>query len=149
MTRVTPRESFVSRSEEETVQLGQTLAEKLAPGDVVALRGAIGAGKTTLIRGICAAYGIATASSPTFIIMNEHHGLRNGHPLIVRHFDFYRVQEERDLAELGIDDFLNDENAISLIEWSEHVAAHLPGSHWTIQIDVDSNDHRRFDIERS
>jgi len=148
MTTTVSRASFVSRSESETNQVGRTLASQFEPGDVVALRGAIGAGKTTLIRGICQAYGIAHTSSPTFIIMNEHEGTMNGIPIIVRHFDFYRVHREKDLAELGIDDFLNDPYGISLIEWSEHVTTHLPDSHWTIHIEVDANGDRCFDVER-
>lgn len=144
---MTDPSSVVSRSEKETVELGGRLAEQFSPGDVIALFGPVGSGKTTLIRGICQAYGITHTGSPTFIIMNEHHGVFRGRSFIVRHFDFYRVEGERNLHELGIDDFLNDADSISLIEWSEHVLSHLPASHWTIRIRVGEHDERYFDIE--
>lgn len=139
--------SLVSRSDEETLQLGARLAKQFSPGDVVALFGPVGSGKTTLIRGICRAYGIEYTSSPTFIIMNEHHGSFQGRSFVVRHFDFYRVEGEPNLRELGIDDFLSDPEGIALIEWSEHVASHLPDSCWIIRIRVDDSDTRHIDVE--
>jgi tRNA threonylcarbamoyladenosine biosynthesis protein TsaE len=139
--------SLLSRSEEDTLQFGIRLAEKFSPGDVVALFGPVGSGKTTLIRGICRAYGIEHTSSPTFIIMNEHHGSFHGRSFVIRHFDFYRVMGEPNLRELGIDEFLSDPEGIALIEWSEHVASHLPDSCWTIRIRVDDGDKRLIDVE--
>ena len=106
---------FRTRSEEETVALGRELARSLPPRAVVLLIGNLGAGKTTLAKGIVAGLGAAAAeevSSPTFTLIHEYGGGS------VFHVDLYRIDDERGLRTLGPPDLLERE-AVILVEWGE------------------------------
>lgn len=95
--------------------LGQQIAAKLAPGDVVALSGSLGTGKTTLARAIIAALGHeGEVPSPTYTIIETYEDLRL--PLV--HADFYRLKDPGEVAELGLDDYR--EGAVLLAEWPDH-----------------------------
>lgn len=103
---------------------GARIADLLAPGDVVALSGGLGAGKTTLARAIIAALGHAgEVPSPTYTIIQTYDGLRL--PLV--HADFYRLEDPAETEELGLEDYRAD--AALLAEWPEHAGgfAHEPG----------------------
>jgi tRNA threonylcarbamoyladenosine biosynthesis protein TsaE len=103
---------------------GARIAARLRPGDVVALSGGLGAGKTTLARGVIAALGHeGEVPSPTFTILETYDGLRV--PLV--HADFYRLDRPEEAAELGLDDYRQD--AALIAEWPEHAGgfAHEPG----------------------
>lgn len=121
MTRSTSRTS----APEETEALGARLASRLDPGDVMLVRGELGSGKTTLIRGVCRALGVAEAvTSPTFTIGHRYHGR-----VRVSHLDLYRL-EDLDVEEPGLlDDYLTPDS-VALIEWPAAVEApltrHLP-----------------------
>jgi tRNA threonylcarbamoyladenosine biosynthesis protein TsaE len=110
-------QEFTTQSAEETIALGRTLAETLAPPKLVLLRGELGAGKTTLVKGIAGAFHAASeedVTSPTFTLVHEYHG-----PAVnIYHIDLYRVDTARELETLGLDDFVA-ENSILLIEWGE------------------------------
>lgn len=104
--------------------LGARIAARLAPGDVVALSGDLGTGKTTLARAIIAALGhVGEVPSPTYTILEAYAGLRL--PLV--HADFYRLDDPAEVAELGLDDYR--EGAALLAEWPDHAGgfAHEPG----------------------
>lgn len=108
---------FVTHSAEETMKLGHSLAAELRPPKLVVLTGDLGAGKTTLIKGI--AEGFRTASqenvtSPTFTLIHEYRGPE----VNVYHVDLYRIDTQRELDTLAVDD-LFDENSVVLIEWGE------------------------------
>lgn len=110
-------QEFITNSAEETVALGRTLAEVLAPPKLVVLRGDLGAGKTTLVKGIAEAFQAASAedvTSPTFTLVHEYHGPR----VSLYHIDLYRIDTPRQLETLGLDDLIAD-NSILLIEWGE------------------------------
>ena len=115
-TRMATQE-FITHSAEETVALGRTLAGMLAPPKLVLLRGDLGAGKTTLVKGIAEAFQAAAAddvTSPTFTLIHEYRG-----PLAnLYHIDLYRIDTPRQLETLGLDDLIAD-NSILLIEWGE------------------------------
>jgi len=105
-----------TNSENETVSEGERLGRTLMPGDVVALYGDLGAGKTAFTRGIASGLGIcANVSSPTFTIVNEYPGTV---PLF--HFDMYRLESEFELFDIGWDDYM-DRDGICVVEWSEKV----------------------------
>ena len=107
----------ITHSAEETIALGGTLAELLAPPKLVLLRGDLGAGKTTLVKGIAAAFEAAAeedVTSPTFTLVHEYRGPRAN----LYHIDLYRVDTPRELETLGLDD-LRSEDSILLIEWGE------------------------------
>jgi tRNA threonylcarbamoyladenosine biosynthesis protein TsaE len=108
---------ITTHSAEETTAFGRTLAKLLAPPKLVLLRGDLGAGKTTLVKGIAAAFHAAEeedVTSPTFTLVHEYHGPRAN----LYHIDLYRIDTQRELETLGLDD-LRDANSLLLIEWGE------------------------------
>jgi len=112
--------SYETHSADETTELGKRLAEQLAPPKVVVLTGELGAGKTTLIKGIAQGFQAAReedVTSPTFTLVHEYRGPK----VNVYHVDLYRVDTERELMTLGLEDLM-DENAVLLIEWGEKFA---------------------------
>jgi tRNA threonylcarbamoyladenosine biosynthesis protein TsaE len=108
----------VTHSPEETIDFGRSLADAaLLPPKLVLLRGSLGAGKTTLVKGIAEAFAAAPAeevTSPTFTLVHEYRGPR----VTVYHVDLYRIDTERELATLGLEDMFEPSN-ILLIEWGE------------------------------
>jgi tRNA threonylcarbamoyladenosine biosynthesis protein TsaE len=107
----------ITHSPEETVGFGRTLAEMLAPPKLVLLSGSLGAGKTTLVKGIAEAFEAAEAeevTSPTFTLVHEYRGPR----VRVYHVDLYRIDTERELATLGLEDLFEPDHVV-LIEWGE------------------------------
>ena len=111
---------FITHSPEETIALGCTLAGVLTPPKLVVLRGDLGAGKTTLVKGIAEAFRAAKeedVTSPTFTLIHEY----RGPAAILYHIDLYRVDTPRQLETLGIDDLIGD-NSVLLIEWGEKFA---------------------------
>jgi len=106
-----------THSAEETIAFGRTLAETLAPPKLVVLRGVLGSGKTTLVKGIAEAFDAASeedVTSPTFTLVHEYRSPR----VNVYHIDLYRVDTQRELETLGLDDLIA-ENSVLLIEWGE------------------------------
>ena len=109
--------AVTTHSPEETIAFGRSLAESLTPPKLVLLRGDLGAGKTTLVKGIAAAFEAAAeedVTSPTFTLIHEYRGQRAN----LYHIDLYRIDTQRELETLGLDD-LRSENSILLIEWGE------------------------------
>jgi tRNA threonylcarbamoyladenosine biosynthesis protein TsaE len=108
---------ITTHSAEETIAYGRTLVELLKPPKLVLLRGDLGAGKTTLVKGIAAAFEAAAeedVTSPTFTLVHEYRGTRAN----LFHIDLYRVDTPRELETLGLDDLRSDDS-ILLIEWGE------------------------------
>ena len=108
---------ITTHSAEETIAFGRSLVEMLAPPKIVLLRGDLGAGKTTLVKGIAAAFEAAAeedVTSPTFTLIHEYRGPRAS----LFHIDLYRIDTPRELDTLALDD-LRSENSILLIEWGE------------------------------
>ena len=140
-------EMFVTHSEEETIQLGARLSELLPASALVLLIGNLGAGKTTLTKGIAQARGAVSAdevSSPTFTLIHEY-----GEPAIVYHIDLYRLEEAREAASLGIEELLG-RDALVLIEWGERFPQLWPDDHYEIHITAGAeDDERRIEFTRS
>jgi len=110
-------QEFITHSAEETIALGRKLAAMLAPPKLVLLRGELGAGKTTLVKGVAEGFHAASAdnvTSPTFTLVHEYHGPE----VSVYHIDLYRVDTPRQLETLGLDDLIA-ENSVLLVEWGE------------------------------
>lgn len=109
--------SFQTHSAEETTELGRQLAAQLKPGTIVLLRGDLGAGKTTLVKGIAEGFSAAQAedvTSPTFTLIHEYRG-----PVVtLYHIDLYRIDTQRELDTLALDDLMTAKS-ILLIEWGE------------------------------
>jgi len=109
---------FKTRSVEETLALGERIAAMLRPPLIVILRGEVGAGKTTLVKGIAAALGAAAedeVTSPTFTIVHEYQGIS----VRLFHLDLYRLETEEQIAVLGIDEMAGYPDSLLLIEWGE------------------------------
>jgi tRNA threonylcarbamoyladenosine biosynthesis protein TsaE len=112
---------FESNSSVDTVAIGQKLAKLLSPPLLLILRGDLGAGKTTLVKGIASALGAAEAdevTSPTFTLVHEYCGSKGGKTVKLLHLDLYRLDAERQLDSLGLDE-MQTEDALILIEWGE------------------------------
>jgi tRNA threonylcarbamoyladenosine biosynthesis protein TsaE len=108
---------FTTHSAEETIALGRELASLLAPPKLVLLRGDLGAGKTTLVKGIAEGFHAAAeedVTSPTFTLVHEY----RGPSATLYHIDLYRVDTPRELETLGLDDMMGD-NSVLLIEWGD------------------------------
>ena len=111
---------IISKSTEDTEQIGALIAEKLCGNEVIALFGGLGMGKTAFTRGLCRGLGVNDGvSSPTFALVNEYHGKYN-----IYHFDMYRVTSWEDLYSTGFFDYLD--NGVLVIEWSENIEGALP-----------------------
>lgn len=128
---------FITKTAEETQELGRSFANELKPGDIVAMYGELGSGKTTFIQGLAKGFGIARRIiSPTFIISRSYKLSLKRRPLSsvnnFYHIDLYRVESERDLESVGIKEILSDRNAIVAIEWAEKLGSALPKKAMTI-----------------
>lgn len=113
--------NYITRNREETHQKGAEFAEKLKPGNVVALYGDLGSGKTVFAQGICKGLHVtAYVTSPSFTLVQEYSG-----DMDVFHFDFYRLTCEQQVETLGIDYYF-ERNGVSIIEWPEIAEKLLP-----------------------
>lgn len=127
----------------ETEEEGRRLGETLRKGDVVSLRGSLGAGKTVLAKGIAKALGITEAIvSPTFTLVQEYDGKEK-----LYHLDLYRLSGEDEFESMGGEEFLYPDG-ITLIEWSEKIEDMLPDSTIFVTVDILPDGFRDIDIKR-
>jgi tRNA threonylcarbamoyladenosine biosynthesis protein TsaE len=135
-------QEFITRSAEETIALGRRLAVDLTPPKLVLLRGDLGAGKTTLVKGIAAAFDAAAeeeVSSPTFTLVHEY----RGPSVTLYHIDLYRIDTQRELETLGLDDLMSPQG-ILLIEWGEKFPRFVRERDVEISLDRLSENERRI-----
>lgn len=124
-----------SSNEEKTRKIGKLIGEKVKAGMVIALNGELGAGKTVFAQGVAEGLSVSeTVSSPTYVIMNIYHGR-----LDLYHFDFYRLEEEEELLDLGLDEYFYGEG-LSLVEWAEKFVSALPEKRLELSIIKDEQD---------
>ncbi|MDX1639935.1 MAG: tRNA (adenosine(37)-N6)-threonylcarbamoyltransferase complex ATPase subunit type 1 TsaE [Balneolaceae bacterium] len=116
------RKEVITDSETETRHLGRSFAGQLEPGDVVCLKGPLGAGKTQFVKGLASYYGIDPTEvlSPTFTLIHEYEG-----SLPVYHFDCYRMEDPVEALEIGAEEYFYGEG-VSIIEWPEHILPFIP-----------------------
>ena len=136
--------TFTTQSAEETTELGRKLAAEIKPGSVVLLRGDLGAGKTTLVKGIAEGFRAAKAedvTSPTFTLIHEYRGPE----VTLYHIDLYRIDTPRELDTLALDDLMTPQS-ILLIEWGEKFARFVRERDVEIAINHDGGDDRRISI---
>ena len=132
----------MTHSAEQTQKLGTSIGKLAEPGDIYLLIGELGAGKTCLTQGI--AYGLDIQEytlSPSFVIMRELHGR-----LALYHMDFYRLDNIKEISDLGLDDYLYGKG-VCVIEWANKGMTVLPEDHLIIKIDYLSGNERSFVIE--
>ena len=119
-----------SRSPEETHAVGVRLAERLGPGDVVALTGELGAGKTCFTQGLARGLGVTgRVVSPTFVLVNEYRGR-----LPVHHVDAYRTESLTELLDLGLDELFSGDG-VTVVEWADKLLPLLPAR--TIHVHIE------------
>ncbi len=127
----------------ETDAIGHRLGAAMFPGAVVALAGALGAGKTHLCRAIAEGLGIenaAVVNSPTFVLIQEYEAR-----LPIYHFDAYRLQQESEFADLGVHEYFEGAG-VCLVEWADKVPACLPAERLEIRISILGESSRRFEF---
>jgi tRNA threonylcarbamoyladenosine biosynthesis protein TsaE len=132
---------FQTRNEEETIELGREIAARLPTRAVVLLIGNLGAGKTTLAKGIVSGLGAAEpedVTSPTFTLIHEY-GAR------VYHVDLYRLDRPEEVARLGLEEIF-DRDAVVLIEWGERFPQLMPADRIEIRLEAGSADERRIEL---
>ncbi|MBI4372567.1 MAG: tRNA (adenosine(37)-N6)-threonylcarbamoyltransferase complex ATPase subunit type 1 TsaE [Candidatus Omnitrophica bacterium] len=116
-------QKWETHSPHETIERGRQIGRSLKPGTLVALVGDLGSGKTTLVKGIALGLGVKDAKevkSPTFVIFHMYQG-----KIPLYHFDLYRLDESSDLEGTGLDEFLFDSNAVSVVEWADRIPSVL------------------------
>lgn len=124
----------------ETLRLGESIAAHLQPGDVVALTGDLGSGKTHLAKGIVQGLGgdPDDVTSPTFVLVTEH---ATRPP--VRHLDLYRLETDHEFDGIGLDEMLNDPEHVTLVEWPERADGRLPRHTLRLRLAHEGGDRRR------
>ena len=131
-------------SQDELPQVAEAVIRSLGRRTVVAFRGEMGAGKTTLIREIAAGLGAKdTVTSPTFAIVNQYKGDGNRR---IHHFDFYRIDDLREAFDFGYEEYFYSGD-LCLVEWPEKIEPLLPDNVMTVRITVDSDTARTFEID--
>ena len=134
--------TFHTKTEQETIQLGEKIGRLLKKGDIIAMQGTLAAGKTTITKGIARALEITdTITSPTFCLISEYYGRM---PLY--HFDVYRLDGTEDFINLGADDMLYGDG-VSIIEWSEKIMDELPSRTIILRLTPQEDGSRIIEIE--
>lgn len=138
--------SIISHSAAETFEFGRTLAGSLKGGEILALCGDLGAGKTHLCKGIAAGLGCAAdeVTSPTFTLVHEYRGGR----LPIFHFDFYRLESEAEALAIGLDDYLAA-GGVVLIEWAAKFSPLLPAATRWLELRETGPDVREIAVRTS
>ncbi len=146
---------YVTHSSEETIALGRELALLLAPPKMLVLRGDLGAGKTTLVKGIAAALGAAEPeeiTSPTFTLIHEYEGQLpasdaqpSAQAVRLYHIDVYRLESQRQLDTLGMEEFLIPDSIV-LVEWGEKFPWIVAHSHGEISIHALHGEERKITL---
>jgi tRNA threonylcarbamoyladenosine biosynthesis protein TsaE len=145
---------FTTHSAEETIEVGRELAKFLDPPKVLLLRGDLGAGKTTLVKGIAAAFGAAEpdeVTSPTFTLVHEYAGrivehAKLGETILLYHLDLYRIENQRQLDTLGMEELMTPRSVL-LIEWGEKFPSVTARYDGEIVIETLHGDERRITLK--
>lgn len=147
--------SWDSASPAETERMGEVLGALLEAGDVVALSGELGSGKTALVRGIAAGYGCARGDvrSPSFTLVNEYEGRGPGPPGTsgcaqrrMAHVDLYRIRSEDELPGIGWDAYVHSRHVVA-VEWAERALRWLPRDHLRVWLETLAPDRRRVRVQ--
>ena len=137
------KSAFRTHSPEETQEIGVQIGRQLNPGDVVALIGDLGVGKTCLTQGIARGAGIdkdQTVNSPSYILINEYEG-----KIPIYHIDLYRLQQLEDIVALGLEEYL-DGDGICVIEWADRMGELLPENYIQVRITAEDEFTRTIEV---
>ncbi|KKQ56284.1 MAG: putative ATPase or kinase [Parcubacteria group bacterium GW2011_GWA2_38_13] len=140
--------SIITHSAQETIELGKRLASKLRGGEVICLYGNLGAGKTTLIKGIAQGLGVKKiVTSPTFILINVYKVKRQmSNVKCLIHIDCYRIDSARDIENIGAAEYFGNPNSVVVIEWPERIKDILPKKRMEIHIAMKGEGKREISI---
>ena len=139
---------FTTQSGADTIEVGRKLVRLLEPPQLLLLRGELGTGKTTLVKGIAEALDAAEAdevTSPTFTLLHEYNGTRDGKPIKLYHLDVYRIEGERQLETLGLDELLTPD-ALVLVEWGDKFKSIRKRATGEIVITASGGDSRKITV---
>ncbi|MCZ7603899.1 MAG: tRNA (adenosine(37)-N6)-threonylcarbamoyltransferase complex ATPase subunit type 1 TsaE [Melioribacteraceae bacterium] len=134
--------SVESLNESDTINFANEFAVILNQGDIVALKGNLGSGKTFFIKAVCKNFEIDNVTSPSFAIVNSYDGKYK-----INHFDFYRIKKIDELYDIGYYDYLND-SSITFIEWADLFPKLLHKNYYEINIEIDSQTTRKISIRK-
>ena len=159
---------FITNNSSETQKLGEEFAKSLKRGEIIAMYGDLGSGKTTFVQGVARGLGIERRIiSPTFIIIRSYKikntlrlrpapdgaGLRSGQAnkklKMFYHIDLYRIESEKGIEGLGIEEIINDPQNIAAIEWAERMGDLLSRKRWDVSFDNVGGDKRRIIVVSS
>ncbi len=136
----------ITHSPEETMLLAKDIGSNANPGDIYALTGDLGSGKTTFMKGFAQGAGVHNTDevkSPTFVLMHVYEGR-----VPIYHFDLYRLDELKDMSAINLEEFMGDRGGISCIEWAEKAEKILPDSVTVIQFEVVDKMSRKIIIKK-
>lgn len=142
------KHEFITHSGADTIEVGRKLADLLRPPQLLLLEGDLGTGKTTLVKGIAQALDAAEpdeVTSPTFTLIHEYDGTQHGRPVKLFHLDVYRLEGERQLETLGLDELLTPD-ALVLVEWGEKFKSIQKKATGEISIVSTGGDARRITV---
>jgi tRNA threonylcarbamoyladenosine biosynthesis protein TsaE len=137
--------AFECEGAEQTMELARAFSQFLKGGEILALEGNLGSGKTTFVKGLALGLGIENADSiksPTFVIMHIYRAR-----MPIYHFDLYRLDDLKALESIGLQEFMEDKNAVTCIEWAEKANGFLPESVYSIHFEVAGEDRRKIVIK--
>jgi tRNA threonylcarbamoyladenosine biosynthesis protein TsaE len=129
-------------TEQDTIDFASEFSKQLNGGEVVVLNGNLGAGKTFFIKAVIRNFNVEEGSSPTFALVNEYYGNKKFY-----HFDFYRIEREEELYDIGIDEYLSDPEAIKFIEWGNLFPGVLPEKRIEVEIILKDDNKREIIIK--
>ncbi len=136
--------TVVAEGAEETQRVGEELAGRLKDGDVVALVGELGAGKTTLVQGLARGLLIKEeVVSPSYVLARTHSGR-----LTLHHMDAYRISNPAELAEVGLTELLPPDKGVTAVEWADRIPELIPAGAIWVTLTMPSPDRRRIEISR-
>jgi len=138
--------AITSLSAQETLAIGEKIAGLLDRGGVLSLCGPLGAGKTVLVKGIAGSLGIKEEiTSPTYTIVSEYEGIKDGKKLPFYHIDAYRLKGEDDFTAMGGEEYIYG-NGITVVEWSERIAGILPEYTLSVNFEISGPNSRIITI---
>lgn len=140
-------EKFISNSEEQTFEYAKKYAQSLKGGEIIALTGELGAGKTAFAKGLAAGLGVKdTVTSPTFVIMKLYPAAKKNINKFC-HIDAYRIQGKNDIQATGAEDYLGSQDIVSVLEWPENIQDATIDYAYRINIEHKSQNQRMITIK--
>ena len=143
---------FIAENESVTFEIARRFAKVLKSGDFVAMFGGLGVGKTHFIKGLCEGLGFSGhVFSPTFALINEYRieSVESSSELLIVHCDMYRLGREPDLESIGFFDYLDSDNRIIIVEWSENIVDLLPADCYRVHLSVLGDNVRKIWVKKS